>query len=394
MARLDPTSLIASQILLSILYVWIFYFIHRAFPYLRGARILAGAFFLATLARLGYVLAALLGHDFFVKIGNALGLVEHVLLYLAILRYFESSRPLTLRIIWFLAIPISVAVLAYPGEISRAWLLHWIYVALIVLIRGFCARELFRHAAGRPAVRVFAIFMTFFSFYVIFRDVVPLMQGIVFWSLTPFGIADLLINMTCSDLLEFFFLFLMGSSIMQIMEHQSLIDPLTGKLNRRGIEANLAAELVRSARNGHIFSVALIDLDYFKSVNDTLGHAAGDAALCHVANTIAALVRQYDSVGRLGGDEMLLIMPSTNGADAMLIAERICQSVKQSDFFQGTLLSTSIGVAQCEVLDSAASILARADTALYQAKSAGRGCARLQTVGSPNHESNTGSILQ
>jgi diguanylate cyclase (GGDEF)-like protein len=177
---------------------------------------------------------------------------------------------------------------------------------------------------------------------------------------------------------------------MQKMERQSLTDPLTGKLNRRGIEARLETELVCSARNGHIFSIALIDLDHFKSVNDTLGHAAGDAALCHVADRITALVRQYDSVGRLGGDEMLLIMPSAEGADAMLMASRICQSVKHSDFFQDTALSVSIGIAQYEMLDSASSILARADAALYEAKRAGRGCVRLQTVGSPGMDRTLG----
>jgi len=381
MGKLDPTSLITSVVIICTLYAWIFYFFHRVFPYLRGTRILAGAFLVAALARLGFVLSRLSGHPLFSQTGNVLVLIETAMWYTAILHYLNIHRPRALKIVWFAILPMSAALLARPWISHYTPFIYLSYGAIAALILGLCARDLFRHAASKPVVRLFAIFMTFFSFYSFARQIPAVFfHGASSPSLKTFNNVDFLISIGSINLLCFFFLLLMGNSIMQRMEQESLHDPLTGNLNRRGILAQLEKEIARIARSDYIFSVALVDLDHFKSVNDTLGHAAGDAALCHVSKRITALIRQYDNVGRLGGDEMLLIMPSMDGMGAMSIAERICQSVKQSDFFPDTSLSISIGVAQYEILDSAAAILARADAALYQAKNAGRGCARLQMV--------------
>jgi diguanylate cyclase (GGDEF)-like protein len=93
-----------------------------------------------------------------------------------------------------------------------------------------------------------------------------------------------------------------------------------------------------------------------------------------------AKVRKYDYLGRLGGDEFLLVLPSIDGQSGLAIVERLCQSLKAVDISSDFSLSASMGITQYESIDSVSTLLARADLALYKAKESGRGCARLETV--------------
>jgi diguanylate cyclase (GGDEF)-like protein/putative nucleotidyltransferase with HDIG domain len=108
----------------------------------------------------------------------------------------------------------------------------------------------------------------------------------------------------------------------------SRTDPLTGSLNRRGFAERFAAELADSARHGRPLGLILIDLDQFKAVNDTHGHAAGDELLCWVAATLLRTARPHDTIGRLGGDEFGVLLPGT-GADAPLIMRRLLGALEE-----------------------------------------------------------------
>jgi diguanylate cyclase (GGDEF)-like protein len=124
-----------------------------------------------------------------------------------------------------------------------------------------------------------------------------------------------------------FFLLMLSSELVAIVEAQSLHDHVSGALNRRGIDQRLALELIRAERNGYQLAIALIDIDHFKQINDTAGHAAGDAALRQVVEVISARLRSYDFFGRFGGDEFLLVLPQTSCDDALRIAERMKHAV-------------------------------------------------------------------
>jgi diguanylate cyclase (GGDEF)-like protein len=143
-------------------------------------------------------------------------------------------------------------------------------------------------------------------------------------------------------------------------------DELTGTYNRRFLMESLARELARAGRSGGRFSVCLIDVDHFKAVNDTLGHAAGDDVLRQVAAITGRDLRGIDVFGRFGGEEFLLILPDTDQAGAKVAAERIRAAVAAE-----TPVTVTIGVAQYAA-DGAAAVLARADQALYRGKAAGR----------------------
>lgn len=153
-------------------------------------------------------------------------------------------------------------------------------------------------------------------------------------------------------------------------------DVLTEILNRRGIVEALKREFARSSRSGSPVSVALIDVDHFKRVNDTWGHQAGDMVLSTLAERFSSGLRKYDMVGRFGGEEFLLLLPGSDGREATQTAERIRKIVRQTRFDSGVgdlRVTISAGVASKSASDSdPTDLLRRADNALYLAKESGR----------------------
>jgi diguanylate cyclase (GGDEF)-like protein len=146
-------------------------------------------------------------------------------------------------------------------------------------------------------------------------------------------------------------------------------DELTGAYNRRFLMETLAREQARAARRGGSYAVCVLDIDYFKQVNDTLGHAAGDSVLQAVAQVAASGLRAVDVFGRFGGEEFLVVLPDTDRAGALLVAERIRATVETAPL--PARVTVTIGVAQ-HGGDDVAGVLARADQALYRGKAAGR----------------------
>jgi diguanylate cyclase (GGDEF)-like protein len=155
---------------------------------------------------------------------------------------------------------------------------------------------------------------------------------------------------------------------------RSTLDPLTGLFNRNALEQRLA-ELDGQPCNpaeGVSHAFLLCDLDHFKRVNDQLGHAAGDAVLQDVAYTMRATLRAGDSIYRVGGEEILVILPSAGHEDALEIAERLRIAVRERRPV-GVMVSVSVGVAVTEPgLVETEDLLSRADAALYAAKAGGR----------------------
>jgi two-component system, cell cycle response regulator len=155
----------------------------------------------------------------------------------------------------------------------------------------------------------------------------------------------------------------------------SMTDALTGLLNRYGLHRALQRELSEARRYARPLSCLLIDIDFFKAVNDTYGHAAGDAALQQAARVIAESVRGSDVVCRYGGEEFLVLAPETGLDGARALAEKIRQSFTSRLFGDAGRvfpLTLSSGVAQLAPDESGNDMIARADEALYHAKQTGR----------------------
>lgn len=158
------------------------------------------------------------------------------------------------------------------------------------------------------------------------------------------------------------------------IEQLAIRDALTGTYNRRFLLDCLAGERSRAERLGVPFSVCLIDVDHFKAINDSLGHAAGDVVLKELPAAVAAALRAIDVFGRFGGEEFLLILPGTALAGARAAAERVRRSVEAARFapLGERHVSVTIGVAEHAKGEEVVTLLARADRALYAGKTSGR----------------------
>jgi two-component system, cell cycle response regulator len=153
-------------------------------------------------------------------------------------------------------------------------------------------------------------------------------------------------------------------------------DVLTGISNRRNILATLKKEFQRTQRYHQIFSLLVIDIDHFKLVNDSYGHSVGDQVLQEISRFLVNCFRNVDTVGRLGGEEFIIILPATKSQEAIGLAERLCEQIRnlEIDTTSGLIkITISIGVTVYQPHDqNDIDILKRADDALYQAKESGR----------------------
>jgi diguanylate cyclase (GGDEF)-like protein/PAS domain S-box-containing protein len=152
-------------------------------------------------------------------------------------------------------------------------------------------------------------------------------------------------------------------------------DALTGVFNRRHLETRLREELERSQRYHTPFSVILLDIDHFKRVNDTHGHAAGDGVLVELGRRLGGMVRSTDCFARFGGEEFCCLLPQTPLANAQILAERFRTAIGGKPVAHQDLaleVSISLGVTEASGTDTRKSLMQRVDEALYAAKEAGR----------------------
>ena len=152
----------------------------------------------------------------------------------------------------------------------------------------------------------------------------------------------------------------------------AVTDPLTGLWNRRHTTELLSADLAQGGRHEQALSLLMIDVDRFKSINDTHGHQTGDRVLIEVANRLSEQVRSTDVVGRWGGEEFIVLLRYCGLKDALAIAEKLRQRIAEASLDNLCSVSVSIGAAELQADEDLASWVARADAALYQAKRSGR----------------------
>ena len=381
----DNRTLIACDFLLAIAFAIVFFGMKRSYPNLRGINTIAvsfllgvpGTFLLASRGSIPYFLSITVAHCFVFG--------SFVFLYRGILRFLGSRRTVLIPCLVACA---SLAVLFYYSQIQQNIVPRIVALSVTVgVVRGLIAIELFRKSpsfTSPTSMRLFAAFMSLSAAVSVNCGIMTVLHGSPSNGLesNPVGTATLLLGVVFLLVTGLFILVLSSGELISRTRDESQKDSLSGAFNRRGIEIKLAAELKHIQRGRHKLSVALIDVDYFKSINDIQGHAAGDAALRDVADTISTHLRGRDHLGRYGGDEFLLILPQTSAAIALVVTERL--SIAVSDLAQkgATLpLTLSIGITEAVSDDDAVTLIARADKALYQAKSDGRNCRRVLRAG-------------
>ena len=162
---------------------------------------------------------------------------------------------------------------------------------------------------------------------------------------------------------------------LEQQRHKALLDPLTGLPNRAAWNERLALEHGRLQQTGTGLLLAILDLDHFKSINDTYGHQAGDKVLKIIANVLRKGLRGDDFIARFGGEEFALLMPGSDLSGGSRLLERLRAAVEQCPFhFKGerVTVTMSAGVAVFKSGENASQVLKRADQALYRAKETGR----------------------
>lgn len=374
----DVGTLLGCQIALTIVYAIVFCCMKGMYPYLRGTGQVALAFFIATVANTLLLFSGSLPPFFSIVISHCLLLSAFVFFYGAVLSFFKSPRKI--RYIWAFTV-ISSALIGYlvlTHTHTRA--LTYIIAISFFLVRGVIAIEVSDYAADRIFLRIFAYLMGAYAIFALNRLIFLLVYGIEpnAAQRNVLQIVSVLLSVSFVFLIGLSFLLMLCSDLLTLVKDESERDLLSGVLNRRGIEQKLGAELSRTSRSGQGLTIALIDVDHFKTINDYFGHAAGDTALRDVVSTISGRLRSHDFVGRFGGDEFLLIFPRTSCADALAVSGRIEQSVRQLSVRGAEMpLTISIGLTQAIPGEIAGPLLARADKALYNAKNAGRNCCRV-----------------
>jgi diguanylate cyclase (GGDEF)-like protein len=278
---------------------------------------------------------------------------------------------------WFAATAASLAMLFFTEAVNS--------IAARVLIGDLCVStfriligvELLRHL-NRRYVRSLAAILFLYAILGFLGAADTLVNPPTDdWTLAkghqPLGILLTLIFYIVAG--QLLFLLLNGELVYEL-EQEVTSDFLTDTLNRRGAQQALTAEIQRAQRSGTPLTVSLVDLDHFKRINDTLGHAEGDQALIHVAHAIKRSVRASDAVGRFGGDEFIVLFPNSADDDALRIIERVH---RETAAFPGpTPVTLSVGIASLSPVDTVNTLMARADEALYDAKQSGRNCTRIR----------------
>jgi len=265
------------------------------------------------------------------------------------------------------------------GFLTLAPEVGFVFLTTLFIIFGFASLRM----NSRQAAITWAIAMFGLAFFLLWTDKVPMIPAT-----TRFERIVLMFLIGLS-LARCVFLGLYGSTLRETLHVKNLqlkqafgrieelawLDDLTGTLNRRSLMKELNAELAKAGRSGAPLSVAIMDIDWFKAVNDRFGHLAGDEVLKKFPDIVRTMMRSSDKLGRYGGEEFMLILPGASEAAALAIVERLCMVVAAGEWraiSPELLITLSGGVATCRPGDTVEAIIHRADGALYQAKTDGR----------------------
>lgn len=319
-----------------------------------------------------------LSHTVWIPYFGGYGLVAAAFILRAILTRSRDIRSLFGRMGVFLAVSGCVDALYYygPGSTLKTgqWFdLLWSGLLILPMIIAVTWRQAEEPEISHdPPVREKAVYTE--VFYLIYPVLVLFMSLRIARERLWLAGVVVLLSFVCS------------SARLLVTQHRLILakealrreasrDGLTSLWNRKAILSILDRELLRAERDKQPVGLIMIDVDHFKSVNDSRGHAAGDAVLRIIASGIAAVVRPYDSVGRYGGEEFLIVAPNCGLGETWELAERVRVHVAGCNIMAGkstVQVSLSLGIATGEASAEIEKVLQAADAALYQAKNNGR----------------------
>ncbi len=296
------------------------------------------------------------------------------------LYYFVAHKPFRKRRLW---IPIGVVLAAY----TFAFLAKIPYTGNVinlpfVALCGFSVWTLWKYRSGPFAAvsRVSGAILCGEMCVAAYRAILTNLSYAQPWETVDahtdprwlHSLAAAAFLAACMAMCEMWFLV---TELQGELAWQARTDPLTGALNRRSMEEAVLRETARSQRYGNALSMIVVDIDNFKHLNDTRGHAAGDCALQTLVCRLNCMLRQQDPLARTGGEEFAILLPDTGGPAALIIAERVRRMVEELEvqFETGPMkMTVCAGVAQLDPARGWEEMMRRADVAMYEAKQRGR----------------------
>lgn len=377
----DYRTLAADQLPLALVFAVVLFGIWRVYPHLRGTDIMALGFALWVPSTALLVVQGSTSTFATSMCGNLLGICGYILLYRGLLNFLKAKG--NLPVLYDVA-AVGSAVTIYFTTISTHAVPRVVCVCVVVAVaRALMAIEIFRGTKGRVPLQLFASFLSLFA-------VLPLGVAVAAlqWTTDAPGAQAALAGI--QDLNTLFDLaFLLGCGVFTFsmyfaeigdtVQQQGQVDFVTGTLNRRTIEETLSVEIARSSRTHCPVSVMMVEIDHFKSINETYGRNKGDATLRTVVGTIASILRFYDKCGRLADDRFLVILPENTGERSLVIASRFRAALQEPSLpHDQPAITLSIGITQCTFRELTVEVLARAELALREARANGRDCASLK----------------
>jgi diguanylate cyclase (GGDEF)-like protein len=354
-------------------------YVIRSYPSFYAARFWTGSSFVAAAGAAAAMLRVVTDALWPLLIAGTAMVLALCLATMGVQKFFE--KPVSWRASWLLT-GLSFAGLAFfmfgydsaPARIT-------IFTIAQVLPLALSVKLLLTPHQGsvNPGARLAAIVASLIIVIYGIRLVGGIVGGFSYMHFSPVQSAVILVLVFLSMALNFGFLLMAMDHLRSEVADLALLDDLTGVGNRRHLLQRLTEECARSERSNQLFALLVIDLDGFKGINDTYGHAAGDACLQHFTLMAQTRLRPGDMLARSGGDEFCIVLPTSTLREGAMIARRVlevCRADAEQCMGSDIPVSVSIGVAQWtrEMGAFPDRLIAAADHALYDAKKGGRNC--------------------
>ncbi|WP_394787524.1 GGDEF domain-containing protein [Rhodoferax sp.] len=372
MLGIDPRSIVLLAGVMGLLMSLVLFVLRRNYPpSIQGLSEWAAGPFLCFISTLLFGARGFIPDFMSAVIGNLFLLSGSALFFIGSQRFL--GQPPSLRL-WGGVILASAPVFAWfvllhPNYIARLV----VFTCLMAWLFFSHARLLFKHGANHIFTQLTGGVLLLQTGFLLLRMVAILIEGNAegIFDTSPFQVIYIVAYALCVLLLSIGVVLMATERLRGEFEYLATHDTLTACLTRRALIDACEQELERNRRHGHSMALMMMDLDYFKSINDGHGHLVGDQVLVDFVDRVRQQLRLPDRLGRFGGEEFVLLLPETTRDNALLVAERIRAS--RSQVAGLPVCSVSIGIAtpqrDSDTLDK---LLARADQALYRAKHLGR----------------------
>ena len=378
---LDLRTLSVNNILVSLSFGMCLILYANKYPQFKGIKISGIAFLISSGAFLLLGFRNFIPDFFSIIIPNLMLVISMALVHFGLLLFYEFNlkQPQWLHGGILLAVLVLFLIFTYADYNTNARIviisftvsIQCVFIMWTLLI----AHQMNYHKANFMIAMAFLIFSTFFAF----RGILTLSEKplLDFMNAGFLHALSIIVYQFVVIITSFGLVWIVSHKIHNILKEQATHDPLTRVFNRRALEEILNVEHSRSMRNQSPLSVIMLDIDYFKRLNDRHGHSMGDQVLVLIANLLVENTRGYDSIARFGGEEFIVLLPDTPIDKARLIAEKLKDKVANHEYRikdnRKVEITASFGVTSCDLSKEPwLKVLDRCDRALYLAKESGR----------------------